>query len=218
MTDPVTELYLVRHGESLWNAERRVQGQKDPGLSPRGRQQAQRLADVLARIPLELAYSSPASRALETARIALGNRLPVEVVPELIEIDLGVWEGRRSEEVREQDPLNFMLWFQRPTRARIAGAELLVDFRERVRRAFDGILRKNEGRRVVVFTHGGVLCVFFTVLLGMRLDHLWRFKLRNASLSKVIASGPWRRIEVLGDVHHLEGLPPTLPPEERVLP
>src|SRR5712691_3796041 len=100
MGHAVTRVYLIRHGQSVWNAEGRFQGQADSVLSDLGRTQAARLSDALADVPLEAVYSSPLSRArLMAEAIAAPHRLSVVPVDDLREIGLGVWEGLTEAEI-----------------------------------------------------------------------------------------------------------------------
>ena len=117
-----TFVYLVRHGETVWNAEGRLCGSSDIPLSPIGQQQAQRLAQRLRSVPLAAIYSSPLRRTRQTAEtIAALHNLPVHPVPELSEIDYGDWEGMAVDELarrfpeaercRTDDPCCFVLLF-----------------------------------------------------------------------------------------------------------
>ncbi len=107
----MTELVLVRHGETDWNAEHRFQGHADPPLNDRGRAQAHALADELRGTPFDAAYTSPLRRAAETAEIlAVELQLPVRPVEALREIDVGEWQGLTRAEVRERYPDGFARW------------------------------------------------------------------------------------------------------------
>ncbi len=206
-------LYLIRHGETTHNADGRVQGHTESHLSDLGREQARRLAGRLADAPIRRVVSSPLSRAVETARIAFAHRAPVETHPGLREIHLGEWEGRRADELREHYPEQVRLWFQRPSAVRIPGAETVRGFRRRVANTFADIRRTSPAEgAVAVVAHGGVICVYLTHLLGMRLDDLWRFKIRNASVTRVVFPQDRPRIDLLGDIHHLEGVLRDAPP------
>ena len=98
-------IYIVRHGETEWNAEGRIQGHTDIGLSDRGREQAQATARRLAEVPFAVAYSSDMSRTRDTARIILGERdIPLHSVPELREYHKGVFEGLTVQQYRQRYP------------------------------------------------------------------------------------------------------------------
>ena len=145
----MSRLVLVRHAEPEEDARGRVYGTLDVGLSPAGREQARRLAEVLPRLPV---HSSPRRRALETAR-ALGVEPVVD--PDLREIDFGELEGRRYEEIERTEPELFRAWMQTPTEVRFPGGESYADLRVRALRALESIRRRQVC--AVVVTHGGVV-------------------------------------------------------------
>jgi broad specificity phosphatase PhoE len=147
-----TTILMVRHGETDWNVERRVQGQTDRPLNETGLAQARALAEALADEPLDAVYASDLARAYETARIVAEPRgLKVVPVPELREKHFGTWEGLTDEEVLERYPDAIGDgWGDAET------SEELVD---RVRAALARIASEHEDGRVLVVTHGGPLRV-----------------------------------------------------------
>jgi broad specificity phosphatase PhoE len=148
----VTSLLLVRHGETDWNADGRLQGQTDRPLSDFGRRQARQLADELADEQLEAIYSSDLSRARETAEI-VGERLglPVVLDPDLREKDWGTWEGLTAV---ERDRVEFV-------------GESTETHQERILRALRRISGRHPGDGLVlVVTHGGSMRRVQTAALG----------------------------------------------------
>ena len=209
-------LILIRHGESEWNRDGRIQGFLDCDLSDLGQEQARRLKERLDLERIDVAYSSTATRAVDTARVAIGHRLEVDARPDLREINLGVWEGEFAAELKKKMPRETELWFRAPSKLRIEGAEPLRVFRRRVAGALESIRSRHRDESIAVFTHGGVICTYLTSLLGLKLDDLWRFKLRNASITRLIFPMGEPRIEVLNDVSHLDGAiryAPNTPPQ-----
>jgi broad specificity phosphatase PhoE len=151
----VTTLFLVRHGETDWNAEGRLQGHTDRPLSDYGRRQARRLAEELEGEELEAIYSSDLARARETAEI-VGERLglPVALEPELREKDWGTWEGLNAV---ERDRVEFV-------------GESTEAHQERMLRALRRIADRHPGDgRVLVVTHGGSMRRVQTAAMGMAL-------------------------------------------------
>lgn len=151
----MTRLLLVRHGETDWNADGRLQGQTDRPLSDFGRQQARRLADELAAEDFEAIYSSDLARARETAEI-VGARvgLPVMLDPDLREKDWGTWEGLTAV---ERDRVEF-------------AGESTEAHQERIRRALQRISERHPGDgSVLVVTHGGSMRRVQTATMGMAL-------------------------------------------------
>jgi len=198
-------IHLIRHGESVWNRERRAQG-TCPGvsLSDAGRRQANALGRRLRSLPFDHVYSSDALRALETARIALGGGREPIVRGELRELGLGDWEGRLLAEIRRESPGEIDRWYRRPTTARIEGGEDIRRFRDRVVRAIDAIVEETARGDVLVFTHGGVISCYLTAILGMDVDDLWAFSIGNTSITTIVLD--FRpRVSRLGGTSHLNG-------------
>ena len=203
MDDDKQKLYLIRHAESAWNAERKVQG-TCPGilLSEHGREQARLLGNRLRAIDAEAIYCSDAERAVETARLALGDEREMIFMRELRELSLGEWEGRSLLELREKEPSTTDKWYREPTKVRIRGAEDIVRFRERVVRVIESIMEGSGGGDVIIVTHGGVICAYLTHILGMKLDDLWSFSLPNASITTIILDFK-PRLRSFGETAHL---------------
>jgi broad specificity phosphatase PhoE len=151
----MTELLLVRHGETDWNADGRLQGQTDRPLSDFGRRQAKLLAEVLQGEELQAIYSSDLARARETAEIVAERlRLPVVLDPDLREKDWGTWEGLTAV---ERDRVEFV-------------GESTETHEERTLRALKRIYERHPGAgRVLVITHGGSMRRVQTAALGLAL-------------------------------------------------
>jgi len=197
------KLYLVRHAESVWNAERKVQG-TCPGilLSERGREQARLLGNRLRTIEAEAVYCSDADRAVETARLALGDEREIVLMKELRELSLGEWEGRSIVELCEEEPSLINRWYREPTKVRMKGAEDIFCFRDRIVGTIESIVAAPHGGNVIIVTHGGVICAYLTHVLGMDLDDLWSFSLPNASITTIILDFK-PRLRAFGETPHL---------------
>lgn len=204
MVSSPRKIYLVRHAESAWNIERRVQGTAlQVALSPTGRTQARLLGGRLRALPLEAVYSSDAGRTLETARLALGEDFPLRISGEIRELSLGEWEGRLISDLRDEDAEKLDAWYRKPSTVRIAGGEDLVLFRKRVVSFIEGKAASGAGDFAVI-THGGVICMYLTHILGMHVDDLWSFSLPNASITTVVLDFK-PRLRSFGDTSHLDG-------------
>ena len=206
------EIDLVRHGESFFNRVGKVQGHTNSPLTELGREQARRVGEVLKIRRIETIYTSDLVRALETAQI-VGGVLGLEpvVLEGFREIALGQWEGRPIEEIRREDSKNLELWYSRPMEARIPGAESLEDFRERVLGTFQGLLGRHREGRIALISHGGVLSVIISHVLGLNLNHLWHFRLNNASISRVVYGYMVPKLVLLNDTCHMDGLESSSP-------
>ena len=199
------ELWLIRHGESTWNAERRVQGSSDAPLSERGRAQARSLAARLRGEAFDDVVSSDLSRALETARLALPDRVDaIRTDPRLREIDLGRFEGRIYAEMDPDDRAQLDVWFRGPFEQRVEGGESSDDLRTRVA----GWLHElpAEGR-VAVFSHGGAIGSIFQVVFGRpgQGAFTWGMRLGNTSVSRLVIDGTAVLVDVVNDTSHLDG-------------
>jgi broad specificity phosphatase PhoE len=149
-------------------------------------------------------FSSDAERAVETARIALGEGREISLHPELRELTLGAWEGRLISELRKEALDQVDLWYRAPTKVEIEGAENLYAFRDRVVSAIDGLIDSPGEDDLLVFTHGGVICTYLTHIFEMDLDDLWSFSLPNASITSIVLD--FRpRLSSFGDTAHLMG-------------
>lgn len=202
-------LLLARHGESIWNAEKRFQGHTDIALSDRGRAQAEALGRALRGYRVAAAYVSPFRRARETAELALRESgVSPTVIEELRELSLGDWEGCTVEEVRAREGDPYRAWLRAPHDCPPPGGEPLPVVSERVRAAVDRIAAAHpNGGDVLVVSHGGVISVYACALLGCSFNQLWRLRVDNCSLT--VARPP--RLVSLNDTAHLAGdLAPTL--------
>jgi len=154
----MTQLILVRHGQTDWNVEGRYQGQTDRPLNAAGRAQAEALARQLAPGQFAAIYSSDLLRALETAQIiATGLGLPVQVDRRLREINLGDWEGRQVAEIAAQYQGAWADRARDPGRSRAPGGETVAEVAARLADAAAHIARRHPGGTVVVVSHGVAL-------------------------------------------------------------
>jgi len=199
---------LIRHGESVWNGERRIQGNQDPPLSPRGRQQAVRLAARLSvhlpRRPAAL-FASPLRRAAETAEIVAGAMsLPVVAEPGLREMGLGSWEGRTVPEIRAASPGAYEAWLKDPQAHPAPGGERLEAFAARVTAAFEGLRVAHPDADLILVSHGGPIKALMCHILGVDVRLLFRIQQDNTALSAVQLDGETRRVVLLNDTCHLQ--------------
>lgn len=199
-----TRLYLIRHGETEWNNSRRYQGHMDVALSPRGRRQAALLCERLREEKLAAVYASDLKRARETAAIiAWPHGLAVIEMPDLRELNFGLWEGLTYQEIAAAYPGDFEEWLADPAGKQVPGGESFAQLQRRAYNAVTGIVAKHPGQKVAVVSHGGALRTIILSLLGLGLEGLWRFRLDNASLSIVDCYDGEYILSLLNDVHHL---------------
>lgn len=199
------KLFLVRHAESIWNREQRIQGRQDPGLSENGRRQAKGLAKRLRKENVQIIYSSRLKRCAQTARIiSKAAKAPVKYLPEIEEIILGEWQGKTVEQVRREYPKVYNDWLNAPSKAKIPGWEGIPRFTKRVNKAFADILNSNCANSVCVVTHWGVIAAYFSKILNTSFD--WFFKtmrIDNAGVSKISYKDGNAVIQYINDTRHL---------------
>lgn len=178
-------LYLVRHGESTYNVEGRLQGQSnEPRLSPLGERHAAALAAALAQQSIEAIFSSPLTRAMETARpLADALKLPIETDDRLKEINIGVFQGLLAAEIGDVHPEATARWRSGDPDFRIPGGESRRDLMQRAGAALEAI-RAKSFRHVAVVAHGGVLAAALKSLLGVPAERN-PFMLYNGSISRL---------------------------------
>ncbi len=197
-------LLLIRHGQSTWNDERRIQGQLDPPLSSLGREQARRLAARLAGRQIEGFYCSDLDRARATAEaIAEVIGRPPVLMPELREVALGEWEGLRTEEIVERYPQEWARWRELPSWDIPPGAEGARPFEARVNAAVDAIAERHPDGESLVVTHGGVIQVSLGRLFRSGSDGLFPFVIDNCSISTLFKGPNRSAIAGVNDTCHL---------------
>jgi broad specificity phosphatase PhoE len=197
-------LLLVRHGESEFNAEGRIQGQLDVPLSDLGRRQAAAVAERLAAESLDAVFASPLSRALETARaIAARRDLEVQTDDRLMEILAGSFQGLTREEMIARFPADEQRWSAREADFRIPGGETRRELAQRGRAVLEAI-RETGYASVAVVSHGGLLSAALKSLFDIAI-HRGPFHFYNAALTRLI----WTNeivIDSLNDTQHLRNL------------
>ena len=207
--------YLVRHAETPWNRDNRIQGHSDLPLSPFGEQQADRLGAFFASRHLKGVYTSALKRSQHTARaITQGNGHGVSPVVdhELAEMHLGAWEGLTPDEVDARFAGAYQQWRVRPSSVQIPDAEPLDAFRARVRRALQRIVATFEGGEYVVVSHGGVIAALLADTLRADYDALLRrLRLDNAGITALEFGTATPHVLWINATSHLDTLTPSTP-------
>jgi probable phosphoglycerate mutase len=181
------ECWLIRHGESTWNLDERFQGGQDPPLSRRGQVQAAALAARLAGTTFTGLYTSPLVRARDTAAAcAPVVGLAPEPMDDLREMGLGTWEGLTVKAVQTAAGDAYRSWIDAPADHPPPGGERLEIVAERTGRALERVGRVSGEGPVLVVSHAGVIASLLCRWLGLSLNELWRFRLDNASITRVV--------------------------------
>jgi broad specificity phosphatase PhoE len=184
MTEPV-KLYLVRHGQTDLNRDRRFRGLSDAPLNDEGKYEAAGAARMLAGAGLSNIYTSPVRRAAETATaIAVTTGARVETEEDFTDIDYGDWQGLTVEEVAERfGPEELESWRRDPTSFRFPGGDSMQSVRERLEPALLRAVTDGHEGHLAVVSHLAVLKVCFVVLMGLDMGYFWRIGLDNGSVS-----------------------------------
>lgn len=203
----ICRIFLIRHGETLWNSEMKFQGHVDVPLSEKGVEQAGALAGRLASQKISAVYSSDLGRAVETARrIADPRGLEVITLPALREMSFGVWEGLTFKEIKEKYGDVIQRWWANPMGMAVPGGEGLSDLAARAVPAVREIVGRHMGDQVAVVCHGGpVRCLVGTVL-NMDLNKYWKIRQDNAALN-ILDFPNWEQgiVALMNDRSHLDG-------------
>jgi probable phosphoglycerate mutase len=162
---------MVRHGETEWNREKRIQGHSDSPLTALGRAQAKQVGERLAMEHVDAIYSSDSGRAMQTAGIIAQHLNHLEIIPEprLREIYVGTWEGLYISELAERFPEEQAAYLKDRTGAR-GGGESLAQLRQRAWEAISDIAATNPGKTTVAVAHGGTIQAAAGHVLGIPLE------------------------------------------------
>jgi probable phosphoglycerate mutase len=207
----VTNVLLIRHGQSRGNAERRFGGHTATPLSTRGRKQAEATARTLKSESLTVIYSSDLARAIETAR-PLSNLtgLSINGTDAFRERSVGVMEGLTFEDAAQQHPEQYAALLRRDFEHVLAGGESYRQLLDRARQKLDQIIEENRGGKIALFSHTGTICILALHLMGAldapELKPVWissgncgitRFELRQDGFVRVLC---------VNDTSHLAGV------------
>ncbi len=196
-------IFLVRHGVTTLNEQRRYCGVSDVCLSSEGIKQSQRVADLLNEEKFDSIYTSPLKRCLETAKsIAQSHDICPEPLAGLSEIDFGLWDGLAFEDIQSAYPDQLKVWFENPDDFTFPEGESVRDFRKRVLAALKKILTQ-QGDTLIV-AHGGSLRVIICHLCGWPMSCLHSFELEPASLTILEYYEDSTVVRVLNETCHLK--------------
>lgn len=202
----ITRLLLTRHGETMWNVEKRLQGHTDIELNATGIEQAEALAARLAGANPVAIYTSDLSRAAKTAAIIKEKNPVSELVktPELRERNWGAFEGKKWREVEEAMPHEIEKLRTNPFDYQPVDGESRADVLARIKKFISGVIARHPGDFVVIVTHGGICSLMIKHMMGMDLGSVTPFRVENCSVSVVdhIREDVWF-VHCLNDMSHL---------------
>lgn len=201
------KIYLARHGESIWNTLKIVQGQKDVPLTDKGKLQAKLLGQRLAKENIDIIYTSDLSRAYETAKI-ISEVVNVEVVimKEFREINFGIWEGLSKEDLLDRYKEEYELWLSEPEKLAVEGAETLLELQQRTIGGINKIInsKDNKYNNILVVSHGAAIKALILGLLDISLSNYKNLALGNTSLSIVECREYNRVLKLFNSTEHIK--------------
>lgn len=211
MGDPGKETVLrivqVRHGETDWNRNKRFQGQSNVALNERGRAQAEALALALREEPIKAVYSSPTTRAVETARVI--NRYhgaPLEQRDGLMEMDLGDFEGLQAQDLMNEQPEFLRRWLEDPTTVRMPNGESLQEVQTRAWAVVEEIAETHHEGSVLLCGHNFVNLTILCKILGLEITHFRRLRQSLGAINIIEKSRGLYSLVCINDTCHLEGI------------
>ncbi len=200
-----TRIIAIRHGETAWNVDTRLQGHLDIALNPKGLWQAEQAARALADEPVAAIYASDLLRAWHTARaIAQTTGAALVVSQNLRERCFGSFEGKTYAELETHWPEEALRWRQREPGWAPPGGETLLALRERISGAVDAFAEQHVGGQIVLVAHGGVLDVLYRLATGQDIQAPRTWHLGNAAINRLLWTAEGLTLVGWGDTRHLE--------------
>lgn len=204
-----TRFIVVRHGETQWNVEQRIQGYGDSPLTARGLAQADAIAERLAEESFDALVASDLGRALRTAQ-RIAKRTGHAVIPDarLRERNFGEGEGLTYAEIDERFPGAFSRTREMNPDFQVPGGETRRQFHQRIMMAFEALAREHDGRRITVVAHGGVLAAIYRVIHDIPVAQPHTIPISNASYNAITFEADAWSLEAWDDVAHLPAAVP----------
>lgn len=202
-----TRILAIRHGETAWNVQTRIQGHIDIPLNDHGIWQAAQLGSALQDEQIDAVYASDLSRAFTTAQaIAEPRLLSVQALPALRERHLGQFQGQTWAAIEEQHPEEARRWKQRdPQWVPLGGGESLLALAERVQQFAHDLASRHAGEHIAWVTHGGVLDVLYRLATGQSLQAARTWGLRNTAINRLLWTPQGLQLVGWADERHLDG-------------
>jgi probable phosphoglycerate mutase len=210
----VTRILAIRHGETLWNVDTRIQGHLNIDLNETGRWQAERVGQALAEEPIHAIYSSDLRRAFETAqaianapaRLLTRTPSPERVTPhlQLRERHFGHLQGKTWHEIETEYPNECRLWRGRDPHWAPEGGESLTALRERIRNCVDKLASQHIGEQIVLVAHGGVMDALYRLATNQSVEAPRTWHLGNAAINRLLWTPQGLSLVGWGDVSHFE--------------
>ena len=203
----MTSIYLVRHGQTAWNKEEIFRGRTDVPLDEIGLKQAALAGQYFKGMEIHAIYSSPLSRAWQTAKkIAEFHDLKVLPLDGIIDMSFGKWEGHPHQEIRENDRETYRHWGEEPHLVRLPGGEGLDDVRVRAMASLEEVIRSHPGKTLVLVSHRVVNKVIICGILGLDNSHFWQITQDPTAINLIQYKNGKYILSLMNEICHLKPL------------
>lgn len=202
----ITRILAVRHGQTAWNREARIQGHTDIALDEHGQWQARQLAWALRDEAIAACYASDLSRAHETAQaVAVQHHLPVHAHTGLRERCFGDFEGRTWSQLEAAHPDETLAWRKRVPEFAPPGGESLMQLRDRVVKTVTELAARHPGEQILIVAHGGVLDILYRAATRLALQAPRSWELTNTAINRLLWTPEGLTLVGWADTLHLQG-------------
>lgn len=203
----MAKIYIVRHGQTAWNKEKVFRGRVDVPLNDHGFKEADAVGEALKNANIMFVYSSPLSRAVQTATpTAKQAGLSVVNSEGIIDMNFGQWEGKRLDAVEKEDPERFRVWVERPDKLAIPGGETLRDVQNRAMAAIRDIVERHPDDTGMIVSHRVICKLLVLGLMGLGPDKFWNLHQDTACINLFLIKDGRTVAFLVNDTCHLAGL------------
>jgi phosphoserine phosphatase len=203
----MTSIYLVRHGQTAWNKEEIFRGRTDIPLNETGLKEAELAGEYFRELKIHAIYSSPLSRARQTAEgIARIHCLEVNPLEGLIDMSFGNWEGRTLEEIKRDEMELYPLWRDQPHLVQFRGGESLDRVRDRSMAAMEELIRSCPEKTLVLVSHRVVNKVLISAILGLDNSHFWQIGQDTTAINLIHYRNGKYVLSLMNESCHLKAL------------
>jgi broad specificity phosphatase PhoE len=203
----MTSIYLIRHGQTAWNKEEIFRGRTDVPLNEIGLREAELAGGYLKDKEIHVIYSSPLSRAWQTAqKIAQFHNLEVQPLNGIIDMSFGRWEGHSLQEIQKNDGELYRQWREEPHRVRIPDGESLDEVRIRTMAALEEMIRYHPGKTLVLVSHRVITKVLICGILGIDNSHFWQIGQDTTAINLIQHRNGKYILSLMNETCHLKPL------------
>jgi broad specificity phosphatase PhoE len=203
----MTSIYLVRHGQTAWNKEEIFRGRIDVPLDETGLRQAELAGEYFKGMEIHAIYSSPLSRALETAqKIAQFHNTKVQPLQGILDMSFGRWEGQSHLDIQKNDREIYRQWREEPHLVRLPSGESLDDVRVRAMAALEEVIRNHPGKTLILVSHRVVNKVLICGILGLDNSHFWQITQDTTAINLIKYKEGQYILSLMNETCHLKAL------------